>query len=151
MNHMTRLISSPQYPNSSIFIPHHVWCHCLVDAASLEKERLEEKQRSARKERSKDEEEWSTRWVQSTPRSHSHWESRVSFITTLLRGFPCRNMIRIDLKNIFCVDEKAWRNRANNLVWSWMTHAITRYIFHLDGFKDSCANICKNHVNLWKI
>uniref|UniRef100_A0A674C969 Oxysterol-binding protein n=1 Tax=Salmo trutta TaxID=8032 RepID=A0A674C969_SALTR len=36
-----------------------------MDEASREKERLEEKQRSARKDRSKDEEEWSTRWFQS--------------------------------------------------------------------------------------
>lgn len=35
----------------------------LTDAASNEKERLEEKQRAARKERSKDEEEWTTRCV----------------------------------------------------------------------------------------
>uniref|UniRef100_A0A6Q2XWD3 Oxysterol-binding protein n=1 Tax=Esox lucius TaxID=8010 RepID=A0A6Q2XWD3_ESOLU len=36
-----------------------------MDEASREKERLEEKQRSARKHRSKEEEEWSTRWFQS--------------------------------------------------------------------------------------
>ncbi|XP_029519987.1 oxysterol-binding protein-related protein 2-like isoform X1 [Oncorhynchus nerka] len=36
-----------------------------MDQASREKARLEEKQRSARKDRSKDEEEWSTRWFQS--------------------------------------------------------------------------------------
>uniref|UniRef100_A0A8C8MKP2 Oxysterol-binding protein n=1 Tax=Oncorhynchus tshawytscha TaxID=74940 RepID=A0A8C8MKP2_ONCTS len=36
-----------------------------MDEASREKARLEEKQRSARKDRSKDEEEWSTRWFQS--------------------------------------------------------------------------------------
>eukprot|EP00063_Salmo_salar_P015835 XP_013990670.1 PREDICTED: oxysterol-binding protein-related protein 2-like isoform X2 [Salmo salar] len=36
-----------------------------MDEASREKERLEEKQRLARKDRSKDEEEWSTRWFQS--------------------------------------------------------------------------------------
>ncbi|CAB1329471.1 unnamed protein product [Coregonus sp. 'balchen'] len=36
-----------------------------IDEASREKERLEEKQRLARKDRSKDEEEWSTRWFQS--------------------------------------------------------------------------------------
>ncbi|XP_061076064.1 oxysterol-binding protein-related protein 2-like isoform X1 [Conger conger] len=36
-----------------------------IDTASAEKERLEEKQRAARKERAKDEEEWSTRWFQS--------------------------------------------------------------------------------------
>lgn len=36
-----------------------------MDTASREKERLEEKQRSARKERAKDEQEWSTRWFQS--------------------------------------------------------------------------------------
>ncbi|KAK5611515.1 Oxysterol-binding protein- protein 2 [Crenichthys baileyi] len=33
-----------------------------IDLASAEKERLEEKQRAARRDRSKDEEEWSTRW-----------------------------------------------------------------------------------------
>lgn len=36
---------------------------CLTDAASNEKERLEEKQRAARRERSKEEEEWTTRCV----------------------------------------------------------------------------------------
>ncbi|KAJ8015951.1 hypothetical protein DPEC_G00002030 [Dallia pectoralis] len=36
-----------------------------MDEASREKERLEEKQRSARNHRSKEEEEWSTRWFQS--------------------------------------------------------------------------------------
>uniref|UniRef100_A0A672NMM1 Oxysterol-binding protein n=1 Tax=Sinocyclocheilus grahami TaxID=75366 RepID=A0A672NMM1_SINGR len=35
-----------------------------IDTASQEKERLEEKQRFARRERAKDEEEWSTRWFQ---------------------------------------------------------------------------------------
>ncbi|KAG7323610.1 hypothetical protein KOW79_013312 [Hemibagrus wyckioides] len=35
-----------------------------IDTASQEKERLEEKQRAARRERAKDEEEWSTRWFQ---------------------------------------------------------------------------------------
>lgn len=35
----------------------------LTDAASNEKERLEEKQRAARRERSKEEEEWTTRCV----------------------------------------------------------------------------------------
>lgn len=34
---------------------------CLTDAASNEKERLEEKQRAARRERSMEEEEWTTR------------------------------------------------------------------------------------------
>lgn len=34
---------------------------CLLDVASKEKERLEEKQRAARKERAKDEVEWQTR------------------------------------------------------------------------------------------
>ncbi|KAJ8412287.1 hypothetical protein AAFF_G00145540 [Aldrovandia affinis] len=36
-----------------------------IDMASMEKERLEDKQRAARKERAKDEEEWSTRWFRS--------------------------------------------------------------------------------------
>lgn len=35
----------------------------FVDAASVEKERLEEKQRASRRERSKDEEDWSNRCV----------------------------------------------------------------------------------------
>uniref|UniRef100_A0A8C1N6E0 Oxysterol-binding protein n=1 Tax=Cyprinus carpio TaxID=7962 RepID=A0A8C1N6E0_CYPCA len=35
-----------------------------IDTASQEKERLEEKQRAARRERAKDEEEWSARWFQ---------------------------------------------------------------------------------------
>lgn len=34
---------------------------CFLDVASKEKERLEEKQRAARKERAKDEVEWHTR------------------------------------------------------------------------------------------
>ncbi|CAL8363947.1 unnamed protein product [Lota lota] len=36
----------------------------LMDEASREKERLEQKQREARKERAKSQEEWSTRWFQ---------------------------------------------------------------------------------------
>ncbi|XP_056444449.1 oxysterol-binding protein-related protein 2-like [Gadus chalcogrammus] len=36
-----------------------------LDGAMTEKERLEDKQRAARKERSKEEEEWSTRWFQT--------------------------------------------------------------------------------------
>ncbi|KAI1890269.1 hypothetical protein AGOR_G00152000 [Albula goreensis] len=36
-----------------------------MDTASAEKERLEEKQRAARRERAKDEEEWSTRWFRT--------------------------------------------------------------------------------------
>ncbi|XP_027865919.1 oxysterol-binding protein-related protein 2-like [Xiphophorus couchianus] len=36
--------------------------HGDIDLASAEKERLEEKQRAARRERSEDDEEWSTRW-----------------------------------------------------------------------------------------
>lgn len=39
---------------------------CFVDTANTEKERLEEKQRAARKDRSKDEDEWSARWVCKT-------------------------------------------------------------------------------------
>uniref|UniRef100_A0A8C1Z5U8 Oxysterol-binding protein n=1 Tax=Cyprinus carpio TaxID=7962 RepID=A0A8C1Z5U8_CYPCA len=35
-----------------------------IDEASIEKERLEEKQRASRKERAKDGEDWSTRWFQ---------------------------------------------------------------------------------------
>uniref|UniRef100_A0A667XMZ1 Oxysterol-binding protein n=1 Tax=Myripristis murdjan TaxID=586833 RepID=A0A667XMZ1_9TELE len=42
-----------------------------IDTASTEKERLEEKQRAARKERSKDEEEWSTRWFQLGTNPHT--------------------------------------------------------------------------------
>ncbi|CAL9703296.1 unnamed protein product [Knipowitschia caucasica] len=45
-----------------------------IDTASLEKERLEEKQRVARKERSKDEEEWSTRWFRLGTNPHSEAE-----------------------------------------------------------------------------
>ncbi|XP_029013033.1 oxysterol-binding protein-related protein 2-like [Betta splendens] len=36
-----------------------------MDKASIEKERLEEKQRAARKDRAKNDEEWSTRWFQN--------------------------------------------------------------------------------------
>uniref|UniRef100_A0A672IBZ9 Oxysterol-binding protein n=1 Tax=Salarias fasciatus TaxID=181472 RepID=A0A672IBZ9_SALFA len=42
-----------------------------IDSASTEKERLEEKQRAARRERSKDEEEWSTRWFQLGTNPHT--------------------------------------------------------------------------------
>ncbi|KAK0142647.1 Oxysterol-binding protein-related protein 1 [Merluccius polli] len=42
-----------------------------LDGASVEKERLEEKQRAARKERSKDEEEWTTRWFQMGTNPHT--------------------------------------------------------------------------------
>ncbi|KAK7929100.1 hypothetical protein WMY93_005495 [Mugilogobius chulae] len=42
-----------------------------IDAASSEKERLEEKQRAARKERSRDEEEWSTRWFNLGTNPHT--------------------------------------------------------------------------------
>nr|XP_023689919.1 oxysterol-binding protein-related protein 2-like [Paramormyrops kingsleyae]XP_023689921.1 oxysterol-binding protein-related protein 2-like [Paramormyrops kingsleyae] len=41
-----------------------------MDQASKEKERLEEKQREARKERAKDEQEWSTRWFQLGTNPH---------------------------------------------------------------------------------
>lgn len=42
-----------------------------IDAASTEKERLEEKQRAACRERSQDEEEWSTRWFQVGTNPHT--------------------------------------------------------------------------------
>ncbi|RVE70222.1 hypothetical protein OJAV_G00062870 [Oryzias javanicus] len=42
-----------------------------IDEASKEKERLEEKQRSARKERAKNDEEWSTRWFHLSTNPHS--------------------------------------------------------------------------------
>ncbi|XP_054651596.1 oxysterol-binding protein-related protein 2-like [Dunckerocampus dactyliophorus] len=42
-----------------------------IDTASAEKERLEEKQRVARRERSRDEEEWSTRWFQLGTNPHT--------------------------------------------------------------------------------
>uniref|UniRef100_A0A1A8C4E4 Oxysterol-binding protein n=1 Tax=Nothobranchius kadleci TaxID=1051664 RepID=A0A1A8C4E4_NOTKA len=42
-----------------------------TDLASLEKERLEEKQRAARRERSDDEEEWTTRWFSLGTNPHS--------------------------------------------------------------------------------
>uniref|UniRef100_A0AAQ5Y768 Oxysterol-binding protein n=1 Tax=Amphiprion ocellaris TaxID=80972 RepID=A0AAQ5Y768_AMPOC len=42
-----------------------------IDSASTEKERLEEKQRAARRERSKDEEEWSTRWFHLGTNPHT--------------------------------------------------------------------------------
>ncbi|XP_068603068.1 oxysterol-binding protein-related protein 2-like [Brachionichthys hirsutus] len=42
-----------------------------MDEASRKKERLEEKQRSARKERAKNEEEWSTRWFQMGTNPHT--------------------------------------------------------------------------------
>uniref|UniRef100_A0A665T2K1 Oxysterol-binding protein n=1 Tax=Echeneis naucrates TaxID=173247 RepID=A0A665T2K1_ECHNA len=44
------------------------------DIASTEKERLEEKQRAARRERSKDEEEWATRWFQLGTNPHTRGE-----------------------------------------------------------------------------
>ncbi|XP_070603744.1 oxysterol-binding protein-related protein 1 isoform X1 [Erythrolamprus reginae] len=42
-----------------------------IDAASEEKKRLEEKQRTARKNRSKSEEDWSTRWFHQGPNPHT--------------------------------------------------------------------------------
>ncbi|XP_034731460.1 oxysterol-binding protein-related protein 2-like [Etheostoma cragini] len=42
-----------------------------MDLASTEKERLEEKQRASRRERSVDEEEWSTRWFQLGTNPHT--------------------------------------------------------------------------------
>ncbi|CDQ60025.1 unnamed protein product [Oncorhynchus mykiss] len=42
-----------------------------LDTASVEKDRLEEKQRAARKECSKDEEEWSTRWFRLGTNPHT--------------------------------------------------------------------------------
>uniref|UniRef100_A0A671VEA2 Oxysterol-binding protein n=1 Tax=Sparus aurata TaxID=8175 RepID=A0A671VEA2_SPAAU len=42
-----------------------------IDAASVEKERLEEKQRASRRERSKDEEDWSNRWFQQGTNPHT--------------------------------------------------------------------------------
>lgn len=39
----------------------HDMIFAFVDEASTQKERLEEKQRAARKERAKNDEEWSTR------------------------------------------------------------------------------------------
>ncbi|XP_012676271.1 oxysterol-binding protein-related protein 2 isoform X2 [Clupea harengus] len=42
-----------------------------MDTASTEKERLEEKQRSSRKDRAKDEEEWSNRWFHQGTNPHT--------------------------------------------------------------------------------
>uniref|UniRef100_A0A3B4XJR7 Oxysterol-binding protein n=1 Tax=Seriola lalandi dorsalis TaxID=1841481 RepID=A0A3B4XJR7_SERLL len=42
-----------------------------IETASTEKERLEEKQRAARRERSMDEEDWSTRWFQLGTNPHT--------------------------------------------------------------------------------
>uniref|UniRef100_A0A3Q3FI91 Oxysterol-binding protein n=1 Tax=Labrus bergylta TaxID=56723 RepID=A0A3Q3FI91_9LABR len=42
-----------------------------IDAANTEKERLEEKQRASRRERSKDKEEWSTRWFKMATNPHT--------------------------------------------------------------------------------
>lgn len=43
----------------------------LQDLASEEKKRLEEKQRTARKNRSKSEEDWKTRWFHQGPNPHT--------------------------------------------------------------------------------
>lgn len=43
----------------------------IMDEASREKERLEDKQRRTRKERAKNEEEWSTRWFQQGTNPHT--------------------------------------------------------------------------------
>lgn len=51
-------------PCESVMASPFIFC-VFIDAASAEKERLEEKQRASRRERSKDEEEWSTRCVSS--------------------------------------------------------------------------------------
>lgn len=45
-----------------------------IDTASKEKERLEEKQRAARKERSKGDEEWPTRWFHFGTNPHTEAE-----------------------------------------------------------------------------
>ncbi|XP_075954902.1 oxysterol-binding protein-related protein 2-like isoform X1 [Anarhichas minor] len=45
-----------------------------IDSSSTEKERLEEKQRASRRERSMDEEEWSTRWFQLGTNPHTEAE-----------------------------------------------------------------------------
>uniref|UniRef100_A0A8C6SJY9 Oxysterol-binding protein n=1 Tax=Neogobius melanostomus TaxID=47308 RepID=A0A8C6SJY9_9GOBI len=45
-----------------------------IDTASTEKERLEEKQRAARKERSRGDEEWSTQWFQFGTNPHTEAE-----------------------------------------------------------------------------
>lgn len=42
-----------------------------IDQASEEKKRLEEKQRAARKNRSKSEEDWKTRWFHQGPNPYS--------------------------------------------------------------------------------
>lgn len=67
-NHTFMLVDSTIVPPHTS--PHtilqwllHSLLLCFTDTASTEKERLEEKQRAARRERSKDEDEWSTRSV----------------------------------------------------------------------------------------
>ncbi|KAG9478956.1 hypothetical protein GDO78_012563 [Eleutherodactylus coqui] len=43
-----------------------------IDTASEEKKRVEEKQRAARKNRSKSDEDWKTRWFSQGPNPHNH-------------------------------------------------------------------------------
>uniref|UniRef100_A0A7N6FF09 Oxysterol-binding protein n=1 Tax=Anabas testudineus TaxID=64144 RepID=A0A7N6FF09_ANATE len=57
-----------------------------IDSASAEKKRLEEKQRMARKNRTKSTEEWKTRWFQQGPNPHNKAQDWI-----YLKGYWDRN------------------------------------------------------------
>ncbi|KAM9341849.1 oxysterol-binding protein-related protein 2-like [Pholidichthys leucotaenia] len=62
-----------------------------MDDASKEKERLEEKQRGARKDRAKHEEEWSTRWFQMSTNQYTgsqDWLYSGGYFSRNYRGLP---------------------------------------------------------------
>ncbi|XP_068196852.1 oxysterol-binding protein-related protein 1-like isoform X2 [Antennarius striatus] len=65
-----------------------------IDLASAEKKRLEEKQRTVRKNQSKSTEEWKTRWFKQGPNPHNKAQDWLS-----LKGYWDRNYI--NLPNIY--------------------------------------------------
>uniref|UniRef100_A0A4W5KW43 Oxysterol binding protein like 2 n=1 Tax=Hucho hucho TaxID=62062 RepID=A0A4W5KW43_9TELE len=62
-----------------------------LDTASVEKDRLEEKQRAARKEPSKDGEEWSARWFQLGTNPHTGSQDWLYTGDTLIGITDCHN------------------------------------------------------------
>ena len=70
-----------------------------------EKERLEDKQRAARKERSKDEEEWSTRSVLQRDRLPFHIRSLVDYHVTQEGASECDSDSWVSTRSLICI----WR------------------------------------------
>lgn len=68
----------------------------FTDTASHEKERLEEKQRASRRERSKDEEEWTTRWA-------SRSIERLAYHQDLLLALNLVSSLRRSIWSIICL------------------------------------------------